>query len=113
MFWSLIESKYAEHQNASQEDKVALTWWIIQEVEETRKGRFLSWNSSVGSWSVMNDRMQIRNKIAVCFREQKKRVKAQMNCQVNDSSTYEFERQDGKKRKRSNGVEVDSCLCFS
>ena len=112
MFWGLIESKFDEHQNATQEGKVAITWWIIQEVEEARQGRFLTWNNKVGSWLVMKDRAQIRNKIAVCFREQKKRTKARENCRVYESSTYEFERQDGGKRKRVNGVEVDSCNCM-
>ena len=42
MFLGLIESKSLEHTNASQEEKKAITWWVIDHIESKRKGRFLT-----------------------------------------------------------------------
>jgi len=113
MFWSLIESKSEQHSRASQEEKKEITWWVIRQVKQVKHGRFLSWNAKYGSWSVITDDAQTRTKVAVCFRDQKRRVQANSNFQVTESSTYEFERQDGNKRKRLNGKEVDECNCFN
>ena len=111
MFLGLIESKSVEHTNASQEEKKAITWWVIDHIESKRKGRFLTWNSKTGSWSVMKDHAQIRNKIAVCFREQRKKRSAHRNCQQSESSTFKFQRQDGK-RIRVSGDEGGRVGCF-
>jgi hypothetical protein len=46
------------------------------------------------------------------LKEHKKRVIAKKNVQYNVSSTYQFERQDGGKRKRAeDGTEPSKCLC--
>jgi hypothetical protein len=106
MFRGLIEAKYPEHtQSSSSEVKVAITWWIMDQVEQ-RNGRFLTWDN--GWWKQVVDRQQIRCKIASAFKDQKRRLKALSNCQMTHSSTYKFERQDGKKRKRPNGSETGS-----
>jgi hypothetical protein len=113
MFLGIIECKIEDHANASQEGKKAITWSVIEEVEKERKGRFLSWDSKLGSWTVLTDRNLVRSKIAVCFREQKKRSKARQNPQVNDSSTSKFQRQDGSKRRRTDfGNEEEGSGCF-
>ena len=114
MFLGIIESKSFEHTVASQEEKKAITWWVIQQVVEKRKGRFLSWDSKLGSWSLLTDPNQVRNKVAVCFREQKKRHKARQNRQMSESSTSKFQRQDGAKRRRTDDSQVnsDGCMAF-
>ena len=111
MFLGLIESKSVEHTNASQEQKKAITWWVIDQIETKRKGRFLAWDSKTGSWSVMTDHAQIRNKVAVCFREQRKKRSAHRNCQQNESSTSKFARQDGK-RVRVSGEDCGRAGCL-
>jgi hypothetical protein len=102
MFLGLIESKIDEHSSSSQEEKRDITWWVIEQVQNERKGRFLAWNGKTGSWSIVIDQMQIRNKVALCFRELRKKRMAHQNCQESQSSTFRFERQDGNKRKRVN-----------
>jgi hypothetical protein len=102
MFRNIIESKYEEHNDAkTQERKVAITWWVIDEVLQRRSGRFLVWDSRGGWWTEAKDRSQIRSKVAVYIREFKKKVKAKQKIQFNESSTFKFERQDLRKRKRS------------
>jgi hypothetical protein len=49
----------------------------------------------------MLDRSQIRLKVALTLRDFKKVVQAAQNSQIISSSTYRFERQDGRKRQRT------------
>jgi hypothetical protein len=102
MFRSLIEDIFEAHDNAAtQEEKVLITWSVIDRVLIEKKGRFFVWYSRGGWWSELNDRSQIRSKVAVYIREFKKRVKAMGNRRVNESSTNKFEDQDGRKRSRA------------
>ncbi|KAG7373366.1 hypothetical protein IV203_034090 [Nitzschia inconspicua] len=109
MFRGLIEAMFQEHNNAlSSESKVNITWQIIEEVEHIG-GRFLVWDD--GWWKVMTEKQQIRSKVAIAFKDHKRRVKAMSNCQVTQSSTLKFQQQDGRKRKRSVDVENDATAC--
>jgi hypothetical protein len=110
-FRGLIEAHFDEHHDTTNTDtKVAVTWKIVEDVER-RGGRFLVWDKR-GWWAVATDRAQIRSKVAVSLKEHKKRVIAKKNVQYNVSSTYQFERQDGGKRKRAeDGTEPSKCLC--
>jgi hypothetical protein len=110
-FRGLVEANFDEHSDARTTDaKVAVTWRIVRDVE-SRGGRFLAWDKR-GWWTVITDRSQIRSKVAVSLKEHKKRVQAQKNIQVMASATYQFERQDGKKRKRlEDGSEPSECFC--
>lgn len=114
MFRGLIEDKLDEHTNATNNaEKMEITWWIVKEVTERRKGRFLTWDSQ-GWWVEIRDPSQIRSKVAASFKEHKKRLKVHTTVQVQESSTYEFERQDGRKRKRGPDGTVSGgnlCLC--
>jgi len=118
MFRGLVESRYDEHSNATTDNKVALTWAIVEEVE-SKGGRFLIWDNH-GCWSEMKDRAQIRMKVAGAMKDHKRRLKAQKNYQVSHSSTYEFGRQDNMNKKRKVAPEISSsddvaigCLDFS
>jgi hypothetical protein len=107
MFRGLIESKYDDHNDRTTEAKVAATWWVVDEVLQ-RDGRFLAWDNQ-GWWVQLKDRKDMRTKVAISFKEYKKKLSSQSNRQVCESSTFDFERQDGRKRKRVDGVENKSC----
>jgi hypothetical protein len=111
-FRGLVEANFDEHNDATTtEAKVTVTWRIVEDVE-SRGGRFLVWEKR-GYWKPITDRGQIRSKVAVSLKEHKKRVLAQKNLQISTSSTYQFERQDGKKRKRADdGTEPGKCMCL-
>jgi hypothetical protein len=82
---------------------------IFQNVTK-RKGRFLEWDSC-GYWKVMSDPVAIRQKIYSRFFYAKKSSDAKKQRQNHSSSTFLFERQDGKKRKRAaDGTEISSCV---
>lgn len=113
MFRGLIESRYEEHIKLKTTDaKVQVTWGIIEEVEKKR-GRFLVWDNN-GCWREMTDRMQIRTKVAGALKDHKRRLRARKNLQDTQSSTYQFERQDNKNKKRKvdahNSDEDNCCL---
>jgi hypothetical protein len=81
---------------------------IIQDVEK-RQGRFLEWKNC-GCWVVMEKEGIIRTKIYNSLFYFKKTLNAKKNLQINNSSTFMFERQDGKKRKREqDGNEPQGC----
>eukprot|EP00531_Pseudo-nitzschia_arenysensis_P001711 CAMPEP_0116142328 /NCGR_PEP_ID=MMETSP0329-20121206/14850_1 /TAXON_ID=697910 /ORGANISM="Pseudo-nitzschia arenysensis, Strain B593" /LENGTH=524 /DNA_ID=CAMNT_0003637557 /DNA_START=271 /DNA_END=1845 /DNA_ORIENTATION=+ len=111
MFRGLIESRYEEHNKLKTTDaKVQVTWSIIEEVERKR-GRFLVWDNN-GCWREMTDRMQIRTKVAGALKDHKRRLKARKNQQDTHSSTYQFQRQDNKNKKRkvdANTSDDDNC----
>jgi hypothetical protein len=71
---------------------------IIQYVEG-RQGRFLEWNKC-GCWVIMEEEESIRKKIYNSLSHYQKTLKGRKNLQFSNSSTFLFERQDGKKRKR-------------
>jgi hypothetical protein len=112
IFRGLIEANFVEHSDAINTDaKIAVTWRIVEDIER-RGGRFLVWDKR-GWWKVTSDRAQIRSKVAVSLKEHKKKVIAKTNVQFNSSSTYQFERQDGGKRKRAeDGSEPSKCICI-
>jgi hypothetical protein len=110
MFQGILESYFDEHNAASQEEKVSITWRVVNDVvgapgppSSTNKygGRFLVWDKSIGGWIQLQDRNQMRSKVAVCFKLHKKQLRAHTNRQNTESATYKFERQDGHKRKRA------------
>jgi hypothetical protein len=83
---------------------------MIHEDVTSRNGRFLEWDSC-GCWKVMSDPVAIRQKIYRCFFYAKKSSNASKCRQNTASSTFLFERQDGRKRKRnSDGTEFTSCV---
>lgn len=89
VFRGLIEEKFREHYAATTSDaKVNITWWIIEQVEQNG-GRFLLWDD--GWWKKMDDKQQVRTKVANAFKDHKRRVKALSNCQVSECSTFKFE----------------------
>jgi hypothetical protein len=109
MFRGILESFYEEHSNAaSKDEKVAITWKIVEAVEQ-KGGRFLVWNNG-GWWVELKDRAQVRAKVAVSMKDHSKRIQALRNVQATSCSTYQFERQDWRKRKRNDdGVDPASC----
>ena len=113
MFRELIEHHIDEHNVATQDRKKNLTWQVIEEVE-SKGGRFLEYNRSLGTWTELTDRSAVRHKIATYFKEFRRKVKAQKQIQMNQSSTHEFEAQDGRMRKKQKGSSsFVSDTCFS
>jgi hypothetical protein len=74
-----------------------------------RNGRFLEWDSC-GYWKVISDPVAIRQKICSSLTYAKKSSKARKCRQNNFSSTFIFERQDGRKRKRAPDGTDTSCV---
>ncbi len=106
MFRELIEKHISEHNGATQERKKNLTWQVIGEVE-TKGGRFLEYSRDLGTWTEMTDRNAVRHKIATYFKEFRRKVKAQQQLQMNQSSTHDFEAQDGRNRKKQKSATSD------
>jgi hypothetical protein len=106
-FRELIAIHYQQHNTASSsEEKVKVSLKIVQQVTE-RGGRFLEWDRSIGYWTPMVDRSQIRVKVALTLRDFKKVVKAAMKSQSNSSATSSFTSQDGRKRQRTEARDED------
>jgi len=47
--------------------------WLVDEIEINRKGRFLTWDSTLNTWVQMFDRFKIRRKISVTLYNYEKR----------------------------------------
>ncbi|KAG7340694.1 hypothetical protein IV203_024237 [Nitzschia inconspicua] len=101
-FRGWIESTFEDYNAASKDRKVAITWLLVDEVLKT--GRFLVWDKHW--WVFLRDREKMRTKVIGAFKDQKRRLKATANLQENESSTYKFTEEDGRKRKR----DEESCL---
>jgi hypothetical protein len=108
-FRDLLYAYHDEYFNAqSVLEKQYTVSTIIQDVKR-RRGRFLEWNNC-GCWVVMEDEGNIRTKIYNSLFYFKKTLNAKKNMQVSSCSTFMFERQDGKKRKRDpDGSEARGC----
>lgn len=108
MFRDILETVYDEHSKTSSKDqKVAITWKIVEAVER-KGGRFLVWHNN-GWWVQLKDRAQIRAKVAVAMKGHTRRFQALQSVQTPACSTYQFERQDLRKRKRDGGDELNCC----
>jgi hypothetical protein len=106
MFRGLLEQHYPRHNTTtSLEEKTAITWEIVEEVEK-KGGRFLTWDSR-GWWVQIKDRNVIRGKVALAFRNHNKRVIASANCQTEESSTLIKFGGDGHEAKR---MKLDNCF---
>lgn len=99
MFRGLLETHHPRHNAASSmEEKLAITWEIVEEVEK-KGGRFLI-RDPKGWWVQIKDRNVIRGKVALAFRNHSKRVVARTNCQVEESDmTMTFGERDAKRLK--------------
>lgn len=106
-FRGIFEEYHAEHVQAGQTEKKNLVWKIVEEIE-TRKGRFLVWDKQ-GWWVVLEDRAEIRNKVAISLRGYNKQRKAEENRQHFKSSTHAFERQDGTSKRRKRAAPCEQC----
>ena len=109
-FRNLIETYFSEHNSTKSSGlKVTLSWKIVDDVLVNQGGRFLEWDKR-GWWTVIEDRDKMRSKVATSLRDFKKQFHATQNRQTFSSSTFDFERQDGKKRKRDDfGIEPNRC----
>lgn len=110
MFRGLIEAKHEEHNDGTTDAKLSATWWVVDEVLR-RNGRFLAWDNQ-GFWVQLQDKKEMRAKVAIAFKEYKKKLSSQKNRQVSESSTFDFERQDGRKRKRSEVADNMASRCL-
>lgn len=106
----LLESRYDDFCTLrANESKQGVLKGIMKAVEQNG-GRFLEWTSENSCWMVMQDPAQIRTKVYSSLFHMHKQVQAKKNVQVYTSSTFLFERQDGRKRKRNaNGEEPTCC----
>jgi hypothetical protein len=107
-FRGIFEQYHSEHIQAGQTKKKNLVWKIVEEIE-SREGKFLVWDER-GWWIPLEDRTEIRNKVAISLRVYNKQRKADENRQYFSSSTSVFEGHDGNKRLKmtSSGSDSDS-----
>jgi hypothetical protein len=98
MFRGLLESYHDRHSSAtSLEEKQAITWEVVKEVEN-KGGRFLT-RDLRGWWIEIKDRSVIRGKVGLAFRNHNKRVVAQRNMQMEESTAVPFNEREAKRRK--------------
>lgn len=109
MFRELLEIHYPRHNaSTSLEEKMAITWQIVEEVER-KGGRFLVRDPKAGWWVQIKDRKIIRSKVALAFRNHNKRVVARTNCQEEEGTlTMPFGERDSKRLKS----EENCCVAF-
>jgi hypothetical protein len=97
----------------NQSDDSQITTVTLNKILEdvmSRNGRFLEWDSN-GYWKVMSDPRAVRQKLYRSFFHAKKSSNAMKRRRNNSSSTFLFERQDGRKTKRTAyGTEISSCV---
>ena len=68
-FKNLMESTFHEYRSyTTQHEKVQLTWRIVHEVVERRKGRFLDWDRSHNMWIHITDIQKMREKVAQSYK---------------------------------------------
>lgn len=75
----------------------------------SRGGRFLEWSATLGCWAVIQDPSKLHIKIYHSIHQLQKSAEARKHTQISSSSTFMFERQDGKRRKRDSAVEQQCC----
>jgi len=63
--------------------------WLIEEIENNRKGRFLTWDGSLNSWVLMSDTFKIRRKISVSLYNYEKRHSAALGKKMPTKATIE------------------------
>lgn len=63
--------------------------WLIEEIENNRKGRFLTWDGSLNSWVLMSDTFKIRRKISVSLYNYEKRHSAALGKKISTKATIE------------------------
>ena len=99
-FKGLIEAKKEEHALLTQTGKRDFAWSIVDEVEKLN-GRFLTWDRRNGYWILIQDRSEIRLKVATSLRDFNKHSRALTKCQmISCVSKVNFEDgQDLKKRR--------------
>jgi hypothetical protein len=111
VFRGLLETYYEQHRLATNnQEKVAITWRVVDEVLEQRQGRFLMWESFGGGvvedystiseevrgrgvagwWTPIVDREKIRVKVAVSLRDERKRIQGIRQQQQSAGGTYRF-----------------------
>lgn len=105
-FRHVLESRREMHQSAKNNEAKSRIIRDIVDALQAARFRFLVLDKVNNLWQNLTDQVAIRNKVAVSMRDHCKRRKARDRIQNNNSSTYQFASQDGKKRKQPDG---DSC----
>jgi tRNA splicing endonuclease len=99
---------YERYFTSSKAEKEIIMSAIINHVQELN-GRFLEWDER-GCWRVIHDISVIRLKVYHSMFYMQRSANAAKSQQSSASSTYIFERQDGRKRKRDpDGMETSAC----
>jgi len=110
MFKCLLESRKVEHSISTQTEKRDVVWSIVEYVG-SRGGSFYAWDAKQCWWTKMEDKSEIRRKVAVSIRDFNSRnTKTIQQPQCTKSDTLVFERQDGKKRKRKSINGLSRCV---
>ena len=81
-FRSLIESKAALHDLATQTGKANIAREVVDEMILAQGGRFLVWEENSCCWKAISEPTQQRNKVAIAFRNFKSYRKALVNHQT-------------------------------
>ncbi|KAL3907286.1 MAG: hypothetical protein SGILL_008936, partial [Bacillariaceae sp.] len=110
-FRELVATHFQDHSRAtSAQAKTEISWRIANKV--LANGRFLEWDRSVGCWTPMTDRSQIRLKVAVTLRDFKKVAGFTLNQQVSSSATDKFMNPDWRHKKRQKLGETEDAGCL-
>jgi len=104
-FKGIIEGKKEEHALLSQTGKRDFSWSIVEEIEK-RRGRFLTWDRKNGFWVQLQDRSEIRLKVATSLRDFNKHCRAVSKVQTT-SSVCKVSFDDGQEMKKRRIVVSD------
>merc|ERR1740117_2337742 len=112
VFRGYFEMYHDEHVTSNQTHKKEIIWSIVEEIE-SKHGKFLNWEKDGGWWVPIQDRNEIRSKVAISFRDYNKQRRAvnHTNQQTIKSSTFAFIRQDGSKNKRRKSTTTRTHTC--
>merc|ERR1712194_46038 len=95
-----------EHALLSQTGKRDFTWSIVEEIEK-RGGRFLTWDRKSGFWIQLQDRSEIRLKVATSLRDFNKHSRAIAKVHT-VASVCKVSYDDGQELKKRRIVFLDN-----
>lgn len=104
-FKGLIEARKEEHAMLSQTGKRDFAWSIVEEIEK-RGGRFLNWDRTNGFWVQLQDRSEIRLKVATSLRDFNKHSRA-LNKVQTVASVCKVSFENGQELKKRRVVVSD------
>jgi hypothetical protein len=108
------ENKSNDSSNGSSDTTEHFCNWLVDEIENNRKGRFLTWDGTLNTWVQMFDRFKIRRKISVSlYNYEKRHSMALGKMQKKDSKKTAKPKSLGSSNSLSTPQEIPSPLSIA